>query len=222
MKSLKVLVPILVLALIFIGCGQKAGEIKLNTSSVTLKVAGGTAKLTATVYDTNGNVIPDPKQPISWTTSNPEVATVENGMVKAMGSGTASVTANIAGLSASANVNVQIVSSVILTPPIQTINKGDSFQFNAVVKDEKNKKLEIPITWKIGNAKVASVNAAGKVTGVAEGKTVVKAVAGDKMGKASITVIEAEPDKDSKVGGVKKKGEEKKVKKAAGLKKKKK
>ena len=219
MRALKIFLPILILSLMVIGCGQKAGEIKLNTGSVTLKAAGATSKLTATVYDTGGQVITKLKQPVSWTTSNAGVATVDgSGTVKATGSGVATVTASVAGLTSSAKVNVQIVSSVQVKPNSHSMKAGDTHFFVAVVKDEKGQNIDIPVTWKVGNVKVASVNSKGKVKASEAGKTVVKAVAGGKMGKASLTVIDFK-EKDSKVGGLKK---DVKKKKAAGLKKKKK
>ena len=220
MRPIKILVPLLVLAVLLCSCGQKAGEIKLNTGSVTLKTENATSKLAASVHDTNGKVIADLKQPVAWTTSDASVATVDSaGTVKAVGTGTALVTASLGGLNASAQVNVQIVGTVNVEPSSYNLKVGESRVFVAMVRDEKGNNMTVPITWKIGNANVASVNSKGNVKAIAGGKTVIKAVAGGKMGKASLTVIEFKKDKDSKVGGLKKNVP---IKKAAGLKKKKK
>lgn len=222
MKSLKLLVLISALIFILSGCGVNPGEIKLNTGSVTLKTAGATSKLVASVFDTSGNTISDLKAPIEWKTTNADVATVDlNGAVKAIGSGTANVTATIGALTTSAVIKVQIVSKVIVTPGSVTLSEVGATQiFKATVKDEKGNTLaNVPVTWKVGKAGVIKSMGKGTIKALAKGKTIVKAIAGDKVGTSSVTVILPEKDEDSKAKGFKKKTEKKK---AVGFKKKKK
>lgn len=222
MKIVKILVPVLVLSLLLFSCGQKPGEVKLNTGSVTLKTAGAASKLVASVYDTAGNVISDLKTPVNWLTSNAEVATVDaNGTVKAVGSGTANVTATIGALSTSAAIKVQILSKVIVTPGSHTFSEvGSTKTFTATVKDEKGNKLtNVPVTWKVGSASIVQSTGNGTIKALAKGSTIVKAIAGDKVGTASVTVVLPEKDSDSKAKGFKMKS---KKKKAAGFKMKKK
>ena len=222
MKGLKILLPVLVLALVLTGCGQKAGNLTLDTQSVTLNKAGATKTLNVTVQDTKGNTIAEPKQPITWSSSNPAVATVSNeGLVTAVGSGSTVVTASMGDLSASATVNVQIVASVTIMPSSKTIDAGKTVSFKVVVKDEKGNSLtNVPVSWSTANNTIASV-AGGKVTGKLEGTTTVKAVAQDKSGLASVTVKGADLVKGLKKKEGSDKGDLKKGKKEKKLLKKK-
>ena len=62
-------------------------SVTLNKTSTSI-VVGGTDTLTATVNGTN-----NPPQTVNWTTSNSSVATVSNGVVSGVSSGTATITA---------------------------------------------------------------------------------------------------------------------------------
>lgn len=215
MKLVKLVLPLLVLAMIFAGCGQKPGDLKLNTGSVNLKAQGASQQLTATVYDTKGNVIASPSEPISWSSNNPAVAKLEDGgKVVAVGTGTAVVTAATGGLSASATIKVQIIKSVTISPGHADMKIGDMIVFKATALDEKGKAVDAGLKWKIGNSSVATI-ANGKVKGMKGGKTFVTVSAGDKAAKASITVIDAKEGSE-KIGGMKKGNDKKKDKKKVG------
>ena len=60
--------------------------VSLNTDSLTL-VEGGTATLAATITPSNAT-----NQNVTWSSDNESVATVDNGLVTAVGSGTATIT----------------------------------------------------------------------------------------------------------------------------------
>ena len=78
--------------------------VTLNKSELAL-YTGGSATLTATVEPENAT-----NQAVTWTSSNPSVATVENGVVTAVSAGTATITAAAAdgsGVSATCAVTVE-------------------------------------------------------------------------------------------------------------------
>ncbi|HEV2750218.1 MAG TPA: Ig-like domain-containing protein [Gemmatimonadales bacterium] len=86
------------------------------TASLTV---GQTAQLTATPKDANGN--PLVGRPVTWTTSNGSVATVNTtGLVSAAGAGSATITATSEGQSGTAAVTV--------TAPTGVFAIGDSVQ----------------------------------------------------------------------------------------------
>ena len=79
--------------------------ISLNKTDLTLN-PGGTFQLEATVSPSDAT-----DKTVTWTSSDPSVVSVENGLVKAVSAGTATVTATAGGKSARCEVTVQIPSS---------------------------------------------------------------------------------------------------------------
>ena len=76
-------------------------SVTLSASSITL-YPGDSQTLTATVSPANA----DGDLTVKWTSSNEKVATVSGGTVKAVAEGTATITAEVAGKSASCSVTV--------------------------------------------------------------------------------------------------------------------
>ena len=79
--------------------------ISLNKTDLTLN-PGGTFQLEATVSPSDAT-----DKTVTWTSSDPSVVSVENGLVKAVSPGYATVTATAGGKSARCEVTVQIPSS---------------------------------------------------------------------------------------------------------------
>lgn len=210
MKTIKILALVLVLGLILAGCGKTAGNIELKPKAVNLTSVGGKSTLAVSIFDTDGNAITDNKQPIVWTTDKPDVATVVDGKVTAVGSGKAVITATLGNLKTTASVNVSIISSIAISPGSMKLAKGDKNKFTVVVKDEKgNVIMDSNVSWSSKNTDVAIVNKSGGVMAKGKGKTVIKAVVAGKAATASVEVAAPEKDKDSKVGGIKTKGKPK-------------
>lgn len=93
----------------------KVSSVSLNPSSLSLTKKGQTARLSATVSPSNAT-----NKSINWSSSNSNVATVNNGVVTAVGNGSATITATAAdgsGKRASCSVTVNIPT----TPDTQTI-----------------------------------------------------------------------------------------------------
>ena len=88
---------------------QAAASIVIEPRMATLMAAGETVQLTATVLDRNEQ--PVAGVAIAWTSSNAGVATVdEEGLVTAVGSGDARITASHGDLTDSAQINVNIAN----------------------------------------------------------------------------------------------------------------
>ena len=93
----------------------KVSSVSLNQSSLSLTKKGQTAQLSASVSPSNAT-----NKSINWSSSNNNVATVSNGVVTAVGNGSATITATAAdgsGKKASCAVTVNIPT----TPDTQTI-----------------------------------------------------------------------------------------------------
>lgn len=95
----------------------KVNSVSLNQSSLNLTQKGQTARLSATVSPSNAT-----NKSINWSSSNSNVATVSNGVVTAVGNGSATITATAAdgsGKKASCSVTVNIPT----TPSnVETVN----------------------------------------------------------------------------------------------------
>jgi uncharacterized protein YjdB len=102
------------------------------TPSAATLLPGGTQQLTATPADANGNVLGG--RTVTWTTSNPSVATVNaSGLVTAVAIGTATIAATADGKSGSAAITVVGTAgpNVTLTTPGQSISFLASPNFSA-------------------------------------------------------------------------------------------
>ena len=95
----------------------KVSSVSLNQSSLSLTKKGQTARLSATVSPSNAT-----NKSINWSSSNSNVATVNNGVVTAVENGSATITATAAdgsGKRASCSVTVNIPT----TPSnVKTVN----------------------------------------------------------------------------------------------------
>ena len=85
-----------------------ATSINLNQSTLFLSI-GGSATLTATILPAGAN------QTVEWTSSNNNVATINNGVVTAIAAGTAVITATTAdGTNLTAQCNVTVITNGIV------------------------------------------------------------------------------------------------------------
>lgn len=160
-----------------------ANGVTLTPDKTTLNV-GEKQTLTATVlpaYATNKNV--------TWVSSDTSVATVENGVVTAVGKGTATITVTTedGGYTATCEVTVKLpVSAVTLNETSTALVVGNTKQLTATVVPANAD--DSTVTWKSGNTNVATVDQTGKVTAVGVGTTTITATAGGKSATCTVTV----------------------------------
>lgn len=158
--------------------------IRLNKSSTTIG-RGETETLTATVEpDGTGSTV-------EWTSSNPSVASVnQNGDVKAVSAGTATITAAAGGKRAACEVTVNVPLKGITINGNQTsIRKGSTTQLS-VSFDPEDTTDNKNVSWSSDDPEIASVDQNGLVTAVADGSTTIRARAGSVDGTYTITVEE--------------------------------
>ncbi len=137
-------------------------------------------------YQIDANVVPDNvrKKGIRWTSSDPTLATVDGGIIKAVGRGASSasgvggdvtITATAVGNDAiTKSVKVKVwstpVTDVTITEPLDTVTSltpGDSRNMTAEV--QPTNASEKTVEWRSSNPTVATVDAEGKVTAVSMG-----------------------------------------------------
>ena len=145
-----------------------------------------TATLIATIRPENAT-----EREITWTSSNPEIATVsDQGEVVALQEGTCTVTVSAGGKSAECLVtvsrNVIPVKEVILSETSLTLKEGESYTLTATVTPADA--TERTVTWKSGNPDVATVSDEGKIEAVHTGTCIITASAGGKVSECMITV----------------------------------
>ena len=126
---------------------------------------------------------------VTWESSNTAVATVADGVVTAVGTGTATITVTTAdgNYTATCAITVKIpVSGVTLNPTSTALVVGNTKQLTATVAPANAD--DSTLVWTSGNAKVATVDQNGLVTAVGAGTTTITATAGGKSATCTVTV----------------------------------
>lgn len=138
-------------------------------------------------------------QEVSWSSSNNSVATVENGTVKFVGVGSATISVvskDNDTIKATADVTVSAEEKPV-DKPVESVSisgetnvtVGSSITLSANVSPDDAK--YDGVTWSSSDSSIATV-AGGTVTGVKAGEVTITAEAGGKSGTQKITVKDAE------------------------------
>lgn len=164
---------------------QKVEVIYLAADKTTLKV-GGAAKVTAAVSPDNAT-----DKGVIFTSSNNAVATVdEQGNVKAMGAGSATITATARdGKGANSSIVIKVeeeVTGVTLSPASKTLKVNETAQLTATVLPSSASQT---VHYTSNNDAVATVSDTGLVTALKEGTAIITAAATDGSGKYATCII---------------------------------
>ena len=157
-------------------------SVSLNKNSLNLN-KGQTEQLTATLNPGDATGVS-----VSWSSSNTAVATVnQQGVVTAVGGGTATITATAGGKKAYCSVNVSVpVSGISLNTSSTTMNVGSTYTLQATVSP--NDATSPSVTWTTSNSSVATVSG-GVVTANSAGTATITARAGTYTATCSVTVV---------------------------------
>lgn len=161
---------------------DEAYSLTLDRASATLN-AEDTLDLTATVIES----VKDTPLTVNWESSNTAVATVVDGRVTAVGSGTATITATVGGKSATCEITVAEGTIVELSATEKSAKVGDSaFSLSATVNDGSD------ITWSLSKDGIVTLdNTSGgsvSVTPVGSGSVNVIATANGVSESCTVTV----------------------------------
>ena len=168
-----------------------AATVVLSPSSLRVP-RGLTGALAAEVRNAAGVPLTD-RRSVSWSSSAPLVAIVSaDGAITGVANGTATITATVEGVSGTATVAVvDPVSAVLVTPATATLVVRGTQQLTASARDAKGAALTgRPVVWSSSNAAVATVSAAGVVTGIAAGSANITATVEGIEAVATVTVVQ--------------------------------
>jgi uncharacterized protein YjdB len=172
----------------------QVGAVAIEPGTAQLASIGDTTRLTVKVTDTDGKPIAITDVTVTWTSSNPSVATVNSaGLVTAVSNGSATITASAEGISTNATVTVsQVMASLSVTPATATlVSFGETTQLVATPLDAKSHPiLGQTAAWTSSDNGIASVSAVGLVTAVANGNATLTATLGNFTATAAITVAQ--------------------------------
>ena len=143
--------------------------ITLNKSSVSVNV-GATTKLVATVLPQSAN-----NRSVTWSSSNTSIATVNNGTIKGIKAGTATISAKTYnGKVAKSTVTVKNIepTSITVNTKKVALAVGSTYKLTATISPS-NATIKT-ITWSTSNSAVAKV-AGGTITAVKVGSATITA-----------------------------------------------
>lgn len=146
-------------------------------------VIGDIIDLSATVTPNNASL-----RVVEWTSTNPQVATVEDGIVSAVAAGECDIVASCLDKQAVCHVTVHGPISVSLDQNEVTIEQTYQITLTATVSPEGASNQAV--VWSTTDASIATVDN-GVVTGVGIGECDIIASCLDKQAVCHVTVIEA-------------------------------
>ena len=174
-------------------------SVSLNSQTGELRV-GEQTTLIATITPDNAT-----NKSVTWKSDNTEAATVENGVVTAVGEGKANITVTTVDGNKTATCEITVlpeeepepevinVENVTLNSQNEELKIGDTVTLVATItpSNATNKN----VTWSSDNTNVATVNN-GVVRAVGEGKAniTVTTVDGNKTAVCKITVVDEQED----------------------------
>lgn len=192
MKRIISILSATILLLLFAACDTENGGEKIRTIPVTaVRLSYKTINLTEG-ESTNMRVFIIPEdatnQTVEWKSSNKDVATVDDGLIKAIKDGRAYVSASVDGIKDSCLVIVDKryvnVSSISLPDSLEVID-GETDTLHAVILPEDA--TDKSIRWETSEIKIATVNN-GVVEGKRVGETYIKATCGQHTDSCKIIV----------------------------------
>ena len=162
-------------------------DFTLSKTETTLNI-GGQETLTITAF-----VPAYASESATWTSNNTTVATVnKNGVITAKALGDAEITATIGEVEKTCTVHVVAVAVNSITLPAEAnVTLGSSLQLNPTV-DPAQAASEYTITYESSAPEIATVDANGKVAGVAVGDAIITATIADKSAQITIHVVAAQ------------------------------
>ena len=163
----------------YIAAGISATAIEVAPTALDL-IIGKQSTLAATLTPSNATDV------VVWTTSAESVATVKNGVVTAVGAGTATITATAGSVSATCTVTVSAIpaTGISLDQTTLTIKQYATETLTATITPENTTDK---LTWSSSDVKVATVTD-GVVKGIAPGVATITATVGAFSATCEVTV----------------------------------
>jgi subtilisin family serine protease/uncharacterized protein YjdB len=187
----------LALAVVLTACGGGDGPtgptsittVNVTAANQTLTALGATVQLTAEAKNAKGKTVGGTT--FDWSSSDPSVAQVSNGVVTAVKNGTAQISATANSQSGRVTITVaQVVTSVGLTFPSDTIySLDDTLRAAGTGRDARGSAVPgAPLTWTSSNTAVVTVAADGLMRSVTEGSATIAAISGALRAEKTVQV----------------------------------
>jgi uncharacterized protein YjdB len=167
---------------------QRAVTISVSPATRFFDALGATEQFTVEAKDANGQ--PVQGSSVTWTSTNPNVASVNSsGLVTSVGNGTATIRAQSGQNAAEAQVTVQQrVASVTASPNAVVLTFiGDEERVTAQARDARGNVMNVPINWFSQNPAIAGAGD-GVVSANGDGRTIVFADVNGVRAAISVTV----------------------------------
>ena len=203
MKKFLSFLFICLLAFLFVGCGDKPDDNKptgdvtnysltISDADKTVSLEVGAEKIITATFE--GGTL-------EWVSSDSTVVSVDNGTLKALKAGTATITVSLKE-KAEYKVTISVtvteaapavveVTGLALSGKKAEVKVGEEFTVVATVTPSNA--TDKTVTWASSDATVATVTD-GKVKALKVGTTEISATAGSKTEKFTLTVKEEEPE----------------------------
>lgn len=167
-------------------------RVELGTSEHTFHTIGSTLLLIATVLPSDAT-----DKAVIWISDNESVASVNsNGLVTAIGNGTATITVTTVDQEKSSTCLItvaQYVTSITMEKTSLTLHLGEK-ETLADVSISPNNAADKTLKWASSDDSIATVNESGEVSAIAEGDCEIWATANDGSGVfASCQIFVREP-----------------------------
>jgi uncharacterized protein YjdB len=176
-------------------CPAKVATVEVAPAKLELHGEGEEKVFQATVKSEKGEDIAEKK--VTWSTSDPAVATVDvaTGKVKAVGSGDATITAKVDEVEGKAQIHIAILRSVKADSPALVVQAGAPAQkINLAYMNERGEVMPgdaYKVEWTSSDPATVSVTTAGEVQGVQPGAATVTAKVNDLKSDVAVTVTAA-------------------------------
>lgn len=187
----------ILLIVLLVGCGNffvsnnTVVSIALSPTNPQVQI-GQTEQFVAT-GTTAGGSTEDVTPGATWTSSKPEIATINStGLTTAIAAGVTVITAKYQEGSSQTFLTVtsSTLSSITISPVNTSIAVGATQQYTATgtYSDGTTHNITGTVTWASNYPNVATVSASGLATAIASGSTVITATSGSISSSTNLTV----------------------------------
>lgn len=171
------------------GCSRRAARIEVSPKKVKIYGLDRTQRMTARLLDKKER--PLEIGTANWESTNPAVATVDNGgLVTPKSEGQAKIVAKYDTLRVEIPIEVVDVKNLEIVPTsVQLVGPaGVQIPLQVTVKNSKDKPIPLAPMWSSSNDAVATIDPKGVVTSVAKGTVTIIAKIGDVQGASEVVV----------------------------------
>ena len=186
------------LLLIFFSCKKEDEDVPnlpqitsvtITPNTVSFVSRGETAQLSAVAKDNTGQLVTG--KTFTWTSSDPGVVSVNDGLITALLMGTAKITATTEGVSGTTEVSVsQEITQINIIPESHTFSSiGETALFAAEARDAGGNLINMTsIVWESTSPAIVSIDDDGNATANGQGGVIVSASANGLKAEAVVDV----------------------------------